>query len=72
MEESYTGFLSVRAEANHRAYNTTECGVCEVRGEAEESVERLVAQSDDNLNIMLPVVLVCNRKTKWTGIAQSV
>jgi hypothetical protein len=53
----------------------TERGVCEVRGEAEENVERLVAQSDGNLNIMRPaghVVLVCNLKTTWAGTAQSV
>ena len=53
----------------------TECGVCEVRGEAEESVERLVTRSDGNMNIMQVVehvILVCNLKTKWAGIAQSV
>jgi hypothetical protein len=46
-----------------------------VRGEAEENVERLVAQSDDNLHIMRSmghVVLVCNLKTKWAGMAQTV
>ena len=50
-----------------------------VRGEAEESVERLVykktAQPGGSMNIMRPkghVVLVCNLKAKWAGIAQSV
>jgi len=58
-----------------RIIRDAECSVCEVSGEAEESVDRLVAQSDGNLNIMRSVghvVLLCNLKTKWVGIAQSV